>query len=57
VRVPDALIGLAFAGAPIGSRGVVNALLVFAAIVFFMLAAPGLGFLATTAVLLFALMR
>lgn len=57
MRVPDALIGLAFAGAPIGSRGVVNALLVFAAIVFFMLAAPGLGFLATTAVLLFALMR
>ncbi|HET7876302.1 MAG TPA: tripartite tricarboxylate transporter TctB family protein [Methylomirabilota bacterium] len=41
---------------PVGRRGVVNALLVFAAIIVFMAAAPALGFLLTTAVLLGGLM-
>ncbi len=40
----------------VARAGLVNALLVFAAIVAFMVVAPGLGFLLTSAAILFALM-
>ena len=52
----SAVTGTAPPGASLGRTGVVNTLMVFAAIIFFMLAAPGLGFLITCALLLFGLM-
>ncbi len=49
---PDAVL----ARPRLGLRGVVNALLVFAAIIIFMLAAPVVGFLLTTVAILLGLM-
>ncbi len=46
----------ASAAAPVARAGLINALLVFAAIVAFMVVAPRLGFLLTAAGILFALM-